>query len=137
VIGGRLPLAACAVATALALAAPAGASAPGGTSAGLRAAAARLVSAELAGDGATACGVLNVPLTATIDGRTCAQRWDSRSATLRATARGRRALRADLRDAASAPVTISGLYGSIALPAPLLNGASRFFWTANCWMLVR
>jgi hypothetical protein len=47
------------------------------------------------------------------------------------------ALRADLRVTASAPVTISGLYGSIALPAPLLNGASRFYWTANCWMLVR
>jgi hypothetical protein len=135
-VSGRLLPAVCAAAIALAL--PAAATAQGGgTAAGLRAAAARLISAELAGDGATVCGVLDSSLTATIDGRTCAQRWDARSAALRATARGRRELRADLRAAANAPVAISGLYGSIALPAPLLAGSTRFYWTANCWMLVR
>jgi hypothetical protein len=133
--GGRLLAAVCAAALALAL--PAAATAQGGgTAAGLRNAAARLISAELAGDGATVCGVLDSSLTATIDGRTCAQRWDARSAALRATARGRHELRADLRAAANAPVAISESYGSIALPAPLLAGRTRFYWTADCWMLV-
>ena len=53
-----------------------------GSTAWLRAAVTRLINAELAGDGATACGILYAPLTATVNGRTCAQRWDARLARL-------------------------------------------------------
>jgi hypothetical protein len=103
----------------------------------LRAAAARLIASELAGDGAGACGVLYAPLTATRDGRTCAQRWDARSRALLASPRLARGLRADQRAVASATVTIDGEHGAIALPQPLLDGHTRFYWTANCWMLTR
>ena len=126
---------ATAAALALALPAAAGAQEPGVAAATLRAAAARLIAAELAGDGAGACGVLYAPLTATVDGHTCAQRWDARSRALLASPRLARGLRADQRAVASAPVRIDGEYGEIALPQPLLNGDSRFYWTANCWML--
>jgi len=123
----------------LALAAPAAAPAAssGVTAATLRAAATRLITAELAGDGAGACAVLYAPLTATVDGRTCAQRWASRSKALLASPRRARGLRADLRAVNGAAVTINGEYGEIALPQALLNGRSRFYWTANCWMLTR
>jgi hypothetical protein len=123
---------------ALALAAPATASAdPGVTSATLRTAAAKLITAELNRDGATACSVLNAPLTATVGGLSCTQRWDARSARLLTAPGGAGHLRADLRAVVSAPVTINGEHGTIALPHPLLNGHSRFYWTANCWMLTR
>ena len=108
-----------------------------GTAATLRAATARLITAELNRDGATACGVLNAPLTATVGGLTCAQRWEARSARLLAASGGAGRLRADLHAAASAPIAINGEHGSIALPYPLLNGHSRFYWTNNCWMLTR
>jgi hypothetical protein len=119
------------------LALPAGApAAMSGTPAGLRDAVARLVQAELAGDGATACGILNAPLTATIGGRTCAQRWDAKLARLLRDG-GRARLRDDLRAAPTAQVAMSGTYATIDLPHPLLDGQSRFLWTANCWMLTR
>ncbi|MGH2852406.1 MAG: hypothetical protein ACRDLP_17550 [Solirubrobacteraceae bacterium] len=105
------------------------------TASTLRSAAARLLTAELARDGATACGILNAPLTATVHGRTCAQRWDARIGHMLARRGGRAALRADLRAVPSAAVSISGEWGTIALPHPLLDGQSRFYWTANCWML--
>ena len=122
----------------LALVVPAAATAgTTGTAATLRAATARLITAELNRDGATACGVLNAPLTATVGGLTCAQRWEARSARLLAASGGAGRLRADLHAAASAPIAINGEHGSIALPYPLLNGHSRFYWTNNCWMLTR
>jgi len=108
-----------------------------GTAATLRAATARLITAELDRDGATACGVLNTPLTATVGGQTCTQRWDARSARLLAASGGAGRLRADLHAAASVPTAINGEHGSIALPYPLLNGHSHFYWTNNCWMLTR
>ena len=108
-----------------------------GTAATLRSATARLITAELNRDGATACGVLNTPLTATVGGQTCAQRWEARSARLLAASGGAGRLRADLHAAASAPIAISGEHGSIALPYALLNGHSHFYWTNNCWMLTR
>jgi hypothetical protein len=107
----------------------------GVTATTLRSAAERLITAELARDGATACGILNAPLTATVGGRTCAQRWDARIGHLLARHGGRATLRADLRAVPSAVVSISGEWGTIALPHPLLDGQSRFYWTANCWML--
>ena len=122
----------------LALACSAGASAePASWTPLLRTAATKLITAELNGDGATACGVLYAPLTGTVNGKTCVQRWDARSARILAAPGGARHLRADLRAVAAATVTIDGLYGSIALPHPLLGGHSRFYWTANCWMLMR
>ena len=107
----------------------------GGDAATLRAAAGRLVQAELSGDGAGVCAVLNAPLTKAVRGETCAQRWDSRARALGAVER--RGLRRDLRALAGASVTIDGEHGSIELPAPLMDGHSRFYWTANCWMLTR
>ena len=121
----------------LALIVPAAALAETGTAATLRSATARLITAELNRDGAGACGVLNTPLTTTVRGQTCAQRWDARSARLLATSGGTGRLRADLRAAASAPIAISGEHGAITLPYPLLDGHSRFYWTNNCWMLTR
>jgi hypothetical protein len=121
----------------LALAAPAALADTTGTAATLRAATGRLITAELNRDGATACGVLNAPLTTTVAGQTCAQRWDARSARLLAASGGAARLRADLHAAASAPIAISGEHGSITLPYPLLNGHSHFYWTNNCWMLTR
>jgi hypothetical protein len=129
------PLVACL--GALALLTPSAFADTGATSATLRAATVRLITAELNRDGATACGVLNAPLTSTTGGRTCAQRWTARSAHLLAAPGGARRLRADLSAAATAPVAINGEHGSIVLPSPLLNGHSRFYWTANCWMLTR
>ena len=134
-VKARLLACACALAV---LALPAAAlAASGGTPAGLRAAVTRLVDAELARDGATACGILYAPLTATVDGRSCAQRWDTRIARLLARHGGAGALRADLRAIPAAGVSISGLYATIALPHALFDGQSRFYWTANCWMLTK
>ena len=134
VVKGRLLVLVCAGAL---LAAPSAALAAGSavTAATLRAAATRLVTAELAGDGATACGILDAPLTGTLHGRTCAERWDARLARVLARPGGRAGLRADLRAIPRARVSLHGLYGTIALPQALLDGASRFYWTANCWML--
>jgi len=33
-------------------------------------------------------------------------------------------------------VSFVGPYATIALPDPLLGGKTRFYWTANCWMLM-
>jgi hypothetical protein len=107
------------------------------TPATLRAAAVKLITAELNRDGATACSVLNTPLTATVGGQSCAVRWAARSARLLAAPGGASGLRADLRAVPTAAVTMNGEHGSIALPHPLLNGHSRFYWTNNCWMLTR
>ncbi|HEX4036161.1 MAG TPA: hypothetical protein VHX66_17100 [Solirubrobacteraceae bacterium] len=135
----RRQLAGCAVALAIGVAfAPlAAADDPGATAATLRTAAARIITALLTRDGAGACAVLNAPLTATERGRTCAQRWDARSAELLARRNGAALLHADLREAATVSVSVDGEHGSIALSTPLLNGHSRFYWTQNCWMLTR
>jgi hypothetical protein len=126
-----------ALAAAVALSAvPAGASANStGTAAGLRYAVTRLLTAEIGRDGAGACAVLNAPLTGTVDGRSCTQRWDARIDGMLAAQGGARHLHADLRAVASAAVSIDGLYATISLPHPLLDGRSRFYWTDDCWML--
>jgi hypothetical protein len=105
----------------------------------LRNAATRFVTAELNGDGAGACGVLNAPLAGTVHGRTCAQRWDASLHALLATPGARGHLRADLAAIATAHVTLSNYdyVGTIALPTPLMGSESRFLWTNNCWMLER
>jgi hypothetical protein len=102
----------------------------------VRRAAGNFVSAELAGDGASACAILNAPLRATEHRRTCAQRWDARLAHLRRQPGARAKLRSQQRAIRSAAVVVHGNVASIDLPAPLLASASnRFLWTENCWML--
>ena len=108
-----------------------------GTAPELRAAVTRLLDAELAGDGGTACGILYAPLAGVVGGRDCTQRWDARLARVLRAPGGRAGIRADLRDVASAAIAMNGDRATIALPHPLLNGGSRFYWTANCWMLTR
>jgi len=129
-----------ALAVAAALAAPAIASAQSqwsGTAPELRAAVTRLLDAELAGDGGSACGILYAPLTGVVGGRDCTQRWDARLGRMLHAAGGRASVRANLRAVAGAAIAMTGNYASIALPHPLLDGQSRFYWTANCWMLTK
>jgi hypothetical protein len=127
-----------ALAAAAAFVAPVTASAQSqwaGTTSELRAAVTRLLDAELAGDGGTACGILYAPLTAVVGGRDCAQRWDARLGRILHGPGGRASVRANLHAVATAAITMNGNYALIALPHPLLHGQSRFYWTANCWML--
>jgi hypothetical protein len=125
-----------------ALLAPASASAYGSNGtheqiAWVRRAATNFVSAELRGDGAGACAILNAPLRATERHRTCAERWDARLSGLRRDRAAMAAMRADRRAISSAAVAVHGDLATIDLPTPLMNGGSRFVWTENCWMLRR
>jgi hypothetical protein len=142
----RIRLAIAALASAAALIAPAAlflpASAFGAHSVGtsgqiawVRSAATRFVTAELAGNGADACGILNAPLRATEHGRTCTQRWDARLAKRLREPGGRVQLRAQKRAIGAAAVVVHGNVASIDLSSPLMGGANRFVWSENCWML--
>jgi hypothetical protein len=102
----------------------------------VRRATTNFVVAELHGDGAGACTILNAPLRATMDGRTCAQRWDSKLAHLLREPSARARLRTEERAIGSATVIIHGSHASIQLPTPLMGGANRLLWTENCWMLL-
>jgi hypothetical protein len=101
----------------------------------VRSAATRFVTAELAGDAANACAVLNAPLRATEHGRTCTQRWTARIARLLREPGSRAGLRTQKHAIATAAVVVHGNVASIDLPAPLMGGANRFVWSENCWML--
>ncbi len=101
----------------------------------VRRAATNFVSAELAGNGAGACGILNAPLRATVHRRSCAQRQDARLAGLLRDRRARARIRAQLRAIPTAVVIVRGNTATIALSTPLMSGANRFLWTENCWML--
>jgi hypothetical protein len=101
----------------------------------VRSAAQRFLTAELAGDGAGACAVLDAPLRAAVAGRTCAERWNARLARRRHDRGAHARLASEQRAVASARVVVHGNVASIELPAPLLHGANRFLWTENCWML--
>jgi hypothetical protein len=103
----------------------------------VRRAATNFVTAELAGDGASACGILDVSLRGTEHHRTCAQRWDARLASLLHEAGARARLRAQKRAIATSAVIVHGYVATIALPTPLLGSSSRFAWSENCWMLDR
>lgn len=140
-ISASLACAAVLVAAGAALA-PAGAlgaysSGTSGQVAWVRRAATNFVSAELAGNGASACGVLNAPLRASEHHRTCAQRWDAQLARLLREPGDREHLRAELHAIPAATVIVHGNYASIDLPAPLMDGSSSFVWSENCWMLDR
>lgn len=122
------------------LALPAGAQAAHSVGSGeqiawVRRAATNFVSAELAGNGAGACGVLNAPLRAAEHGRTCEQRWNAKLSKLLREPGARARLRAQKRAIGSAIVIVHGYIASLELSTPLMGGASRFVWTENCWML--
>jgi hypothetical protein len=101
----------------------------------VRSAATRFVTAELAGNGADACGILNAPLRVTEHGRTCTQRWDAKLAKLLREPGGRAQLRQQKRAIGTAAVIVHGNVASIDLPTALMGGANRFVWSENCWML--
>lgn len=102
----------------------------------VRRAAGNFVAAELSGNSAGACTVLNAPLRATEHHRTCAQRWNTRLGKLLHERGARSRLRAEQRAITTARVVVHGNLASIELPAPLLGGPNRFLWTENCWMLM-
>ncbi len=94
------------------------------------------MSAELARDGASVCGILNAPLRVTEHGRTCAQRWNAKLTRLLREPDARTRLRSQMHAISSAVVVVHGNWATIALPAALMPDASnRFRWTENCWML--
>jgi hypothetical protein len=101
----------------------------------VRRAASNFVNAELSGNGAAACGILNAPLRATVHHRTCAQRQDARLAALLRDHAARARMRAQLHAIASAIVIVHGNTASLALSTPLMSGTNHFLWTENCWML--
>jgi hypothetical protein len=101
----------------------------------VRSAASRFVTAELAGSGADACGILNAPLRGSEHGRTCTQRWDARLAKLLREPGGRARLRAQKHAIGTAAVVVHGNVASIDLPTTLMGDANRFVWSENCWML--
>ena len=101
----------------------------------VRRAASKFVSAELRGDGAGACSVLVARLRAPRGGVTCAGRWDALLRKRLHDGRARAGLQRDERAIRGAHVEVRGSSATIALPAALLGGHSRFVWTENCWML--
>ncbi len=101
----------------------------------VRSAAGRFVAAELAGNGAGACAVLNAPLRASRHRRSCAERWNTKLATLLRRPGAATVLRSEQRAIPSAVVIVHGDVASIELPTPLMSGPNRFLWSENCWML--
>jgi hypothetical protein len=103
----------------------------------VRRAAGNFLAAELARNGASACGILAAPLRATSHGVSCQARWDARIRRLLREPGARAQLRADRHAAPSAVVSVHGGQATIELPTPLLDGHSRFVWSEMCWMLER
>jgi len=101
----------------------------------VRSATSRFLTAELQGNGASACSILNAPLRATRDHRTCTQRWDERLAAMRHEPAMSAHLRSDRRAVPSAQVQVDGYEATIALPTPLMGAESRLVWSENCWMV--
>jgi hypothetical protein len=101
----------------------------------VRRAANNFLTAELSGNAAGACAILNAPLRATIHHRTCAQRWSARLAALKHDPSARARLHAQQRAIPSAVVIVHGNVATLGLSTPLMAGANRFLWTENCWML--
>jgi hypothetical protein len=101
----------------------------------VRRAAGNFISAELAGNGAGACGILNAPLRASEHDRTCAQRWSDRLARVLREPGARARLRTEQRAIHSAVVIVHRNLATIELPAPLLGDSNRLVWTEDCWMV--
>ncbi len=129
------------LACAAALLAPASASAhqhsvgTGEQIAWVRRAANNFLTAELSGNGAGACAILNAPLRATQGHETCAERWNAKLARLLREPGAKARLHSEQHAIPSAVVIVGGNVASIALPHPLLDGPNHFLWTENCWML--
>ncbi len=102
----------------------------------VRRAAGNFVTAELDGNGAAACAILNAALRATRGHQTCEQRWNAKLAGLLRERGERHRLRAERHAIPSARVTVHGAVASITLPEALMNGPNRFLWTENCWKLM-
>jgi hypothetical protein len=121
---------------ALALAVPAAGAHSTGTPsqiAWIRRAAGNFLSAELQGNGAAACGVLDARLR----GHDCARRWDSRLSAMLHRPGARKELQADSHAVSSATVLVTGKHATIDLPHPLYDGANHLTWTEMCWMVER
>lgn len=103
----------------------------------VRRAARNFVTAELAGNGAGTCGILDASLRGTEHRRTCAQRWDARLASMLRAPGGRGRLQAQKRAIATSAVIVHGNDATLELPAPLMGSSSSFVWSENCWMLDR
>jgi hypothetical protein len=101
----------------------------------VRRAASNFVAAELAGNGAGACAILNAPLRVGRHHRTCAQRWNAKLSKLLREPQGRARLRAQQRAIGSAVVIVHGYRATLELATALLGGPNHFLWTENCWML--
>jgi hypothetical protein len=101
----------------------------------VRRAASNFVSAELSGDGARACAILNAPLRTTQHHHTCAQRWNAKLSKLLREPLGRAHLHTLRQAIPTASVIVHDYTASINLPTPLMHGPNRFLWTENCWML--
>jgi len=101
----------------------------------VRRAASNFVAAELSGNGAGACAILNAPLRTTQHHRTCAQRWNAKLAKLLREPHSRAHLHTLQRAISSATVIVHDYSAWINLPTPLMHGPNRFLWTENCWML--
>jgi hypothetical protein len=131
---------ACALACAATLIPPAGALAANSVGAPeqiawVRRAASNFLAAELSGNGAGACAILNAPLRTARHHRTCAQRWNAKLAKLLRNPHSRAQLHTLQRAIPSATVIVHDYTASIDLPTPLMHGPNRFLWTENCWML--
>jgi hypothetical protein len=101
----------------------------------VRSAAGRFVAAELAGNGVGACAVLNAPLRASRNHRSCAERWNAKLAALLHEPGAATRLRSEQHAIPSAVVIVHGYIAQIELPTPLMSGPNRFLWSENCWML--
>ncbi len=103
----------------------------------VRRAATNFVNAELAGNGASACGILDASLRGAEHHRTCAQRWNARLASILRASGGRAHLRAQKRAIATSAVIVHGVNATLELPTPLMGSSNHFVWSENCWMLDR
>jgi hypothetical protein len=101
----------------------------------VRRAATNFVNAELAGNASGACAILNAPLRATRNHRSCEQRWKGRLTTLLRAPGARGRLRGERHAIAAAVVIVHGNQASLGLKTPLVRGPNHFLWTENCWML--
>jgi hypothetical protein len=102
----------------------------------VRRAASNFVTAELTGNGAGVCGILDAPLRASEHGRTCDERWNAKLARLLREPGSRARLRSQAHGIGSAAVIVHGDVAALELASPLMNGGpNRFVWSENCWML--
>jgi hypothetical protein len=100
----------------------------------VRRAATNFLSAELAGNGAGACGILIAPLRATQHHRSCVARWNAKLTRLLQQPGERARLQAQRHAIASDAVIVHANNAWLHLPSPLISGPNQFVWseTAGC-----